>query len=384
VNDVRLVEHLGEPVLHVVTSTQRRGAELVAWTLVSRLSGDHRLVALAPARTGKVLPIRALGPSSLHPVTLLRLRRLAARSPVVVAHGSRALPAAVAALSGMDGRLVYVNIGDPAYWGRGRLRRLRLRRLYRRVDVVASLTEGAAVMLQRDFHVPSAKLRVMGSGRALSDFPAADGQDKGAARRELGLSSATPVVAYVGALSPEKRVDVLIDAVCRVPGATLVVAGDGPLRADLETAARGELGTRSVFLGVRDDPARVMAAADVVALTSDTEGLPGVCIEAGLVGRPVVATDVGFVRDIVRDGVTGYVVPRDDPDTTARALQDAVVRTDLLGAAARSHCVARYDLDIIVRRWDQLLAEMRPTEPREQERPDTRFRQSARRHQRRG
>jgi glycosyltransferase involved in cell wall biosynthesis len=356
---VNHVPEVDDPVLHVVTSTQRRGAELVAWTLVSRLGGEHRLVALAPAETGNVLPIQALGTSSLHPRTLLRLRRLASQSSVVVAHGSRALPAAVAALTGTAGRLVYVNIGDPSYWGRGRLRRFRLRQLYRRVDVVASLTEGAAAVLQRDFGVPSTKLRVIGSGRALGDFPAADGRDREAARRELGLPSTTPVVAYVGALSPEKRVDVLVDAVRKVPSATLIVAGDGPLRADLESLADRKLGTRSVFLGVRDDPARVMAAADVVALTSDTEGLPGVCIEAGLVGRPVVASDVGFVRDIVLDGTTGYVVPRNDPDATARALHEAIVRTDLLGAAARSHCVARYDLEEVVRRWDQLLTEVR-------------------------
>jgi glycosyltransferase involved in cell wall biosynthesis len=345
-----------EYVLHVVTSTQRRGAELVAWSIVERLAGRHQLVALASGLTDRVLPLRALGPSPLHPHTLRQLRRLASRASVVVGHGSRTLPASVLALAGLPTPLVYVNIGDPAYWADTRLRRARLRLLYRRVDKVAALTEGAAAVLRRDFDVPSGRLHVIGTGRSLADFPFADGAAREGARRVLGLEESARVVAYVGALSPEKRLDVLVEAVAQLDEATLVVAGDGPVRAVLADHAKARLGRRAVLLGVRNDPARVLAAADVVALTSATEGLPGVCIEAGLVGRPVVASDVGFLRDVVIDGSTGYLVPPGDVGATARALQQSITNGRALGAAARSNCAAKYDLDDVVRRWDRLLA----------------------------
>src|SRR5262245_37687732 len=116
--------------LHVVTSTDRRGAETFGVMLRDALAArGHRgdVVALVPGRGDRPLPIPALGRSRVSPRALLRLRRLCRRAGVVVAHGSSTLPACAAATALTGTPFVYVNIGDPRYWSSTPTRRLRVR-----------------------------------------------------------------------------------------------------------------------------------------------------------------------------------------------------------------------------------------------------------------
>lgn len=87
-----------------------------------------------------------------------------------------------------------------------------------------------------------------------------------------------------------------------------------------------------------------LAAADVLMLPSLSEGLPGVLIEAGLSGIPVVATDVGGIREIVRSGETGLVVPPGDSKALGDALRAALANGHEMGSAARSHCLERFEM----------------------------------------
>src|SRR5204863_6833379 len=119
---------------------------------------------------------------------------------------------------------------------------------------------------------------------------------------EVGEEASPPEVLYAGRLSPEKGVLELVEATA---GMTLVVAGDGPLR----TRVRGELG----FVP-HDELQRLYARAAVVACPSRREGFGVACLEAMAHGRPVVASAVGGLRDLVVDGETGLVVPPRDPD----------------------------------------------------------------------
>jgi glycosyltransferase involved in cell wall biosynthesis len=168
------------------------------------------------------------------------------------------------------------------------------------------------------------------------------------------------VIAVIGALSPEKRVDVAIAAVARIPGAHLVIAGDGPERATLEALAERSAGNRVHFLGATTEPERVLAASDVLVLSSDSEGVPGVLIEAGLAGLPVVATDVGWVRDVVRPGVTGLLVSPRRPDQLADAVRQALEGRDKLGRGGREHCLAEFEMGPVTDKWQRVLADMSP------------------------
>ena len=167
------------------------------------------------------------------------------------------------------------------------------------------------------------------------------------ARATLGIPPGAFVVGAIGRLVAIKRPDRLVETARRVvaamPDAVFLVAGDGPERAAAEAAA-ADLGARVRFLGWRADVEVVLAASDVVVVTSDNEGMPVSLIEAGLAARPAVTTDVGSAREVVVDGETGFVVAPD-----AAALAAAVVRLALdpdlrvrLGAAARVWTTDRF------------------------------------------
>jgi len=157
--------------------------------------------------------------------------------------------------------------------------------------------------------------------------PRPDAVGVAAARRALGVEPARPLAVAVGRLSPEKGHQVLLDAMPsvlrEVPGAVLLLAGDGPEEARLRHRAR-PLGDAVRFLGYRRDVADVYAAADVVVLPSLSEGLPNAALEGMAHGRPVVASAVGGVPEVVMDGVTGRLVPAGEPGALARALACAL------------------------------------------------------------
>jgi glycosyltransferase involved in cell wall biosynthesis len=172
----------------------------------------------------------------------------------------------------------------------------------------------------------------------------------------LGLPTESPIALAVGALSAEKRIDMAIRAIGEVPEMRLVIVGDGPERQRLEALASGAAANRVLFVGPVDDVRPYLAAADLLLLTSDSEGLPGVVIEAGMSGLPAVVTDVGYVRDIVIDGTTGAVVPQGDPKAIADALTRVYAGRKVMGMASRSHCERAFDLTMVVDLWVEMLS----------------------------
>jgi glycosyltransferase involved in cell wall biosynthesis len=148
-----------------------------------------------------------------------------------------------------------------------------------------------------------------------------------------------PEVLYAGRLSPEKGVEELLAA---THGMRLVVAGDGPLRDRVPTA----LG----FVD-HDELERLYGRAAVVACPSRREGFGVVCAEAMAHGRPVVASAVGGLLDLVADGETGLLVPQGDPAALRRALEQLLADADLrrrLGAAGRERIRQRFSWDAVL------------------------------------
>jgi glycosyltransferase involved in cell wall biosynthesis len=128
---------------------------------------------------------------------------------------------------------------------------------------------------------------------------------------------------FVGRLTQQKALGVAIDAVARVPGARLVIVGDGPERAELERRAdASSAGARIEFFGTcpRDEALGIVAGAEAALLSSDWENLPHSALEALSMGVPVVSTSVGGVPEVVRDGENGLLVPPGRPDELAAAL----------------------------------------------------------------
>ena len=346
-------------VLMVLTRNQRRGAESSAVVLGAELADrgfDVRMRSLAPTSEGSAHPVRALGRTPLSVATLWRLRREISEADVVVACGSKTLPASVLAAVATGRPVIYQNIGDPLYWAGARLRRLRVRALLRRTTAVAALTEQSSQLLQDHFDVARDRIQVIRNARDSAHFRPPSAEEREQARRRFEIGPTGRLVAMIGSLTPEKRVDLAIRAFKEIDaGTTLAIAGVGPLRSDLESLARVYADGRVRFLGQVEDVHQLLWASDLVLLTSASEGVPGVLIEAGLSGRPVVATDVGFIRDVVVPGVTGYVVAADDISATARAVERGLEQADVLGRQARRHCAERFDLPLVADQWASLI-----------------------------
>ncbi|CAA9291579.1 MAG: hypothetical protein AVDCRST_MAG77-5190 [uncultured Chloroflexi bacterium] len=187
---------------------------------------------------------------------------------------------------------------------------------------------------------------------------------RGALRRELGLAEdmppaeREPLVGIVGRLAPIKRHDVFLRAARRVldelPAARFVVVGDGETRGETERlAAQLGLAERTHFLGWRGhtETPGVFADLDVVVNTSDNEGMPSALIEALAAGRPVVATSVGGVPDVVSEGVTGLLAPAGDAGAVAaacvRLLRDPALR-QALGTNGRIAVYPRFDVSTLL------------------------------------
>jgi glycosyltransferase involved in cell wall biosynthesis len=347
----------------VLTEDVRRGAETSALLLRDELRSrgfDARAVALTDVDAGPRLDVPVLGPTRLGPRTLAPLRRLGSRADVVIAHGSSTLPACAIALAGRPVPIVYVNIGDLMYWAAAGPRRWRTTLLLRRAAVVAARSPRSASTLASRFAVSPSKIAVVPNGRPSALFHPVGPEERSRLREDLGCRQGERVVAWVGSLSQEKRPDLAVRAVASVPGTTLIMAGDGPLRAETERLAAQVAPNRVRLLGMLHDPAPVYAAADVLLLTSDSEGLPGVLIEAALTGLPSVATDVGFVADVLQDGVTGVVVRPGSVESIASGLRAALASAESLGAQALFHAQASFSMTAVGDRWERVLRNLVP------------------------
>lgn len=189
----------------------------------------------------------------------------------------------------------------------------------------------------RDYDADPGKIRAIPNGCDATIFHP---QPKAAARDALGLDASGPLVTYVGRLVPEKGLRELLDAAGalapRVPGLALALVGEGPMRAELEARIATMPGVRVHLPGAQGprEVARWMAASDVVTLPSYSEGHPNVLVEALACGRPVVATPVGGIPEVV-DADCGLLVAVRDPATLAEGLAEALARDWDEGALSR-------------------------------------------------
>jgi glycosyltransferase involved in cell wall biosynthesis len=167
-----------------------------------------------------------------------------------------------------------------------------------------------------------------------------------------------PTIGSVGRLSPEKGFDVLLRAAGSLPDVTTVLIGDGPDRRRLEDlAADLGLGEHLIMPGWQPDPLPWLPALDVFVLPSRLEALGLAAIEAMLASRPVVASDVGGVPEVVVEGETGILVPPDDPPALAAALSSLLADEPLrarMGARGREIATRKFDLTTMLRAYESL------------------------------
>lgn len=197
-----------------------------------------------------------------------------------------------------------------------------------------------------------------------------DRSSRGPTRSELGVGPETFLWLAAGRIEKEKDFHTLVRAVKVISGMgrsrdqRILIAGDGSMRDELMSQVQqsGLEGTISL-LGFRNDVQRLMVAADGFLLSSVSEGLPMVLLEASAANLPIVATDVGGTREIVLDRETGFVVPPSDPAALASAMTDLVAlsahqRADM-GKRAADHVQGTFAIEAIIDSWEEVYAGVR-------------------------
>lgn len=181
-------------------------------------------------------------------------------------------------------------------------------------------------------------------------------------RRSLGLDEHRPVVMQVGRMSAQKDPLAFVEGAALVarkcPDAQFVLVGEGPLRQAVATRIQALGLSECVHLpGWQEEASRLVAAADVVGLTSRWEGLPYAVLEAMAMSRPVVVTGTGGCPEVVVDGSTGFLVPVGDVGMWARRvieLLDDPAMGEVMGRRGRRRVEERFSLREMVARTDQL------------------------------
>jgi len=237
------------------------------------------------------------------------------------------------------------------------------RRLSRFTDAVifvsqADLRRGMKLRL-----APAGKARLIRNG--IDPAGMIPGFDRAAKKIELG-SDGRPLIVAVSRLHRQKGLKYLLRAVPLIregiPAVKVVIAGGGPLASKLASAVRRlRIGESASLLGEREDAREVLAAADVFVLPSLWEGLPYVLVEAAALGKPIVASDIDGVREVVRSGETGVLVPPRDPGSLAASLILLLMDQDLagkLGERARRDIPSDFALERMVRETEALYLEV--------------------------
>lgn len=247
------------------------------------------------------------------------------------------------------------------------------RMLWRWVNRIVVVSESSRALLQTE-GIPGERILTIHNGIEAAQFLI--GEDRWGMRARLGFDREQPLLGIVARLDAIKNHASLLRAMPRVmqahPDTTLLIIGDGPLRADLERQA-SELGLgRSVrFLRTRDDVPELLAALDVVVLCSLSEGLSLTLLEQSAAGKPMVATDVGGNAEIIAGGQSGLLVPLGDDAALAGAICGLLAdpeRARALGQAARLRFVREFTLERMVSRYVALYegcvpASANPAEP---------------------
>lgn len=277
--------------------------------------------------------------------------------------------------------IVTIGAGDKMFWGRlagwlagvpviasalhstgwpdglGRLNRL----LTPITDVFIAVAAPHGRFLVEQENLPASKVVVIPNGVDSDRF--APLPDDTGLRRELSLSPTAPIVGIVAALRPEKNHELFLEVArqvrSRVAEARFLIVGDGPQRESLEQLAR-DLGVSEVvrFLGSRDDVPRILGSVDVFALTSHNEANPVSILEAMSVGKPVVSTDVGSIRESVLEGVTGFLVSSGDAVKFAERviwLLENPLSAREMGAAGRKRALQVGSVQGMVGGYENLL-----------------------------
>jgi glycosyltransferase involved in cell wall biosynthesis len=312
------------------------------------------------------IPARMLDHANPRFMGMVRdIRRALRTDPadLLVCHGYKADVLGWMAARSLSMPVISVSRGWTAHTWKVRLNESLDRRMLRRMDRVVCVSGGQAAKV-RGAGVDPARIRVIHNAINLNRF---SGDRSG--REVLGALFPNPpecVAIAVGRLSPEKAFEHFIEAAAVVTrdrsSVGFVLVGDGPERSRLDELVRErQLQNRFAMTGFRTDVDSLISGADILVQSSRTEGLPNVVLEACAASIPVVATDVGGTAEVVRDGVSGFLVPAGRPELLAQrilSLVDAPALRASFGARGRELVTREFSFAQQATRYRELFGEL--------------------------
>jgi glycosyltransferase involved in cell wall biosynthesis len=369
--------NMGGPALHVAYLTaglRERGYDttLVAGSLAR---GEDSMAFVTDARDVDIVRIDELG-REISPLrdlmATIRLARLIRRERPDILHTHTAKAGTVgrvaALLAGRKAPPIVVHTFHGhvlrGYFGplRSRLFRVLERWLALRTTALIAVSPQVRDDLVALGVAPPERFAVIRLGIELRERVAGEQNGRVESRRYLGIEPDRFTVGWIGRMTAVKRTDDVLVAFKRLRDegvdGLLCMVGDGPDRTQLEQRAH-DLGIvrDTLFLGYQEDVAQFYAAFDALVLPSSNEGTPVSAIEALAAGRPVVATRVGGVPDVVVDGEDGFLVEPGATDDLAERLvrlaRDPGLR-DRMGRAGRERVLPRYAVERLVDDVDRL------------------------------
>ncbi len=346
----------------LVTSTQRRGGELWGSQIADGLSergwevSTRSLVSFrGPAISAVPLvdkPREELRSIDLQVIKALRAEISGFGPDLVFANGGATLPVAVGAtLFRRSPSLIYGSIGEPLYWARTAMARRRTRFLMRRCNGVAAISHPTRRQLIDGFGLAADRVFVAHPGVGHRFFVAGSESHSDELR-----------VLFIGSLSREKGP---LDALTAFQTASetkpmrMRFVGGGPLESALREAVDDGGPESGVdVIGPVDDVLPHIQWADVLVVTSESEGIPGVVLEAGAAGVPTVAYRVGGLSDVIKHGETGLLVAPSDSAALADQLAALAGNRSLratLSDGIRDRIREEFTLKVALDRYDETL-----------------------------
>jgi glycosyltransferase involved in cell wall biosynthesis len=359
-------------VLHVITDTNIGGAGRYLLNLLSAWDENRYSVAVACPAGGelekrlkslgvKVYPLKG-GEKSFRISHVAQILGIIAREKVDLIHTHASLSGRIA------GKLSGCRVVMTRHWmGKksemGLLRRWINRIIYRLLtDRVIAVSRAVKVSLI-EIGVPAWLIKTVYNGINIPNIF----ENCGKLRMELNIPAGVPLLGMIARLVPEKGHEYAIKAMPeilrRFPDARLVLVGDGPSRTYLEDLCeRVGVKERVIFLGFRKDVEKIAIDFDVILMPSLSEGLPLALLESMALGKPVVASEVGGIPEVIKDGINGVLVPPGDAGALAEKIVGLLISDKLrenLGKNARhtilSQFTARTMAEKTFRIYDELM-----------------------------
>jgi glycosyltransferase involved in cell wall biosynthesis len=233
----------------------------------------------------------------------------------------------------------------------------------KRAQKVVVVSQAIAEKVREILQDPAVDLRIIPNGIDTDQFQKIF--PKGRLKKELAMEPGDPLIASIGSLSMVKNQQMLLAAAVRLvpayPTLRLILVGEGPYKNELEDFSEKMGLTPFVhFLGLRKDVPEILSETDIFVSTSRWEGLPLAILEAMAAGKPIVATAVPGVLEVLAEE-TGVLVPLEDNEALTRALCSLIDHPGIrleLGLKARERVVSAYNLKISIGQWEALYEEL--------------------------